>query len=151
MAAEEFNVIMNPDVATFLEDQDNFGTFNPDYIVGTGAWIAEEFDPLKRARFARNDDYFLRLDGAIPAMADEWYHTDLGSDVNPQRLAFEQKQVDEFTTRQNDVIEAVHESTGAELIQYGNPNNNLELAYNQTVNDALAVPAVRQAMFLAWD
>ena len=124
---------------------------NVDYIVGTGAWIAEEFDPLKRARFARNDDYFLRLDGAIPAMADEWYHTDLGTDVNPQRLAFEQKQVDEFSTRQNDVIEAVHESTGAELIQYGNPNNNLELAYNQTVNDALAVPAVRQAMFLAWD
>ena len=151
MAAEEFNVIMHPEVATSLEDEDNFGTFSPDFIVGTGAWIAEEFDPLTRARFVRNDDYFLRLDGTIPGMVDEWYHTDLGTDVNPQRLAFEQKQVDEFSTRQNDVIEAVHEATGANLIQYGNPNNNLEFAYNQTVNDALAVPAIRQAMFLAWD
>ena len=151
MAAEEFNVIMYPDVAIALEDEDNFGTFSPDFIVGTGAWIADEFDPLTRARFVRNDDYFLRLDGTIPGMADEWFHTDLGADVNPQRLAFEQKQVDEFSTRQNDVIESVHEATGANLIQYGNPNNNLELAYNQTVNDALAVPAIRQAMFLAWD
>ena len=151
MAADEFNAIMYPDVALALEDEANFGTFSRDFIVGTGAWIAEEFDPLTRAHFVRNDDYFLRLDGTIPGMADEWFQTDLGTDVNPQRLAFEQKLIDEFSTRQNDIIEAVEAETGANKIQYANPNNNLEFAYNQTMNEALAIPAIRQAMFLAWD
>ena len=152
MAAEEFNAIMHPEVAVTLEDEANFGAFNPDHIVGTGAFVFDAFDPNTQAHASRNDDYHLRKDGTIPGMVDDYYITNIGNDPNALRLAFEQKQIDELSLRQKDIIEAVQEANPDVIRQdIGNPNNNLEFAYNPVVNAAFAIPSLAQAMFLAVD
>ena len=148
---DEFNTIQYPEIGESLESEDNFGVFNPDFILGTGAWIFEEYDPSSQGRAVRNDDYFLRKDGTIPAMADEMFFVNLGTDINPRRIAFEQKQIDEIVA-QKDIIEAIESSSpDAERIEIGNPNSNLEFAYNYTTNLALSVEPIRKAMFLAVD
>ena len=148
---DEFNAIQFPDVALDLEDENNFGTFDARFIVGTGAWIFDEFDPSSGAHAVRNDDYFLRKDGTIPGMADELFWVNLGNDINPRRIAFEQKQLDEIAA-QKDIIEAIEGAQpDAVRREIGNPNSNLEFAYNYTTNLALSVEPIRKAMFLAVD
>jgi ABC-type transport system substrate-binding protein len=85
-------------------------------------------------------------------MVDDYYITNIGNDPNALRLAFEQKQIDELALRQKDIIEAVQEANPDVIRQdIGNPNNNLEFAYNPVVNAAFAIPSLAQAMFLAVD
>ena len=152
MAAEEFNAVMYPEVAIALEDEANFGAFNSDHIVGTGAWIFDAFDLNTQAHASRNDEYHLRKDGTIPGMVDDYYITNIGTDPNALRLAFEQKQIDELSLLQKDIIEAVQE-TNPDVVRQdiADPNKNLEFAYNTVVNAAFAIPSLAQAMFLAVD
>ena len=149
---DEFNVIMYPDIGEKLLDENEFGVFSADNIVGTGPFIFDEFIKEDRAHGVRNDDYFLRKDGTIPGMVDEIFFVNLGGDINPQRLAFEQKQIDELASRDKAVMEEIAANNPeVEAFRIGDPNNNLEFAYNYTTNRALSDERIRTAMFLATD
>ena len=148
---DEFNGIQYPDVTEALEDDATFGDINADNIVGTGPFIYDEFIAQDKAHAVRNDEYFFRKDGTIPGMVDELFITNVGTDPNPQRLAFEQKQIDELITTRDISDDIVASNSDVELIRYGNPNSNLEFAYNYTTNRALSDERIRTAMFLATD
>ena len=149
---DEFNSILYPEIGELLEDENEFGLFGGDRVLGTGPFIFDEFVKEDRAHAVRNDDYFLRKDGTIPGMVDEIFLTNLGGDINPQRLAFEQKQIDELASRDKAVMEEIAEGNpDAEAFRIGDPNNNLEFAYNYTTNRALSDERIRTAMFLATD
>ncbi len=149
---DEFNVIMYPEIGEKLLDENEFGVFSPDNIVGTGPFIFDEFVKEDRAHAVRNDDYFFRKDGTIPGMVDELFFVNLGGDINPQRLAFEQKQIDELASRDKAVMEEIAANNpDVEAFRVGDPNNNLEFAYNYTTNRALSDERIRTAMFLATD
>ena len=149
---DEFNSILYPDVGERLEDDEQFGVFNADNVLGTGPFIFDEFELQDRAHGVRNDDYFLRKDGTIPGMVDELFFVNLGGDINPQRLAFEQKQIDELASRDRVVMEEIASNNpDVENFRIGDPNNNLEFAYNYTTNRALSDERIRTAMFLATD
>ena len=64
---DEFNSILYPEVGEQLEDDNNFGSFTADYVLGTGPFIFDQFEKEDRAHAVRNDDYFLRKDGTIRA------------------------------------------------------------------------------------
>ena len=149
---DEFNAILYPDIGEKLLDESEFGIFSADNILGTGPFIFDEFTKEGSAHAVRNDDYFLRRDGTIPGMVDEIFMTNLGGDINPQRLAFEQKQIDELASRQRDVMDEIAANNpDVEAFRVGDPNNNLEFAYNYTTNRALSDERIRMAMFLAAD
>ena len=150
---DEFNSILYPEIGEKLEDENEFGVFNADNVLGTGPFIFDQFELQDRAHAVRNDDYFLRKDGTIPGMVDELFMTNIGGgEINPQRLAFEQKQIDELASRQRDVMDEIAANNPeAEAFRIGDPNNNLEFAYNYTTNRALSDERIRTAMFLATD
>ena len=149
---DEFNSILYPDIGEKLEDENEFGVFSADNVLGTGPFIFDDFKLEDRAHGVRNDDYFLRRDGTIPGMVDEVFFVNLGGDINPQRLAFEQKQIDELASRDRAVMEEIAANNpDVEAFRIGDPNNNLEFAYNYTTNRALSDERIRTAMFLATD
>ena len=149
---DEFNSILYPEIGEKLEDDNEFGVFSADNVLGTGPFIFDEFELQDRAHGVRNDDYFLRKDGTIPGMVDELFFVNLGGDINPQRLAFEQKQIDELASRERAVMDEIAANNpDAEAFRIGDPNNNLEFAYNYTTNRALSDERIRTAMFLATD
>ena len=149
---DEFNAILYPDIGEKLLDEDEFGIFHADNVLGTGPFIFDEFVLQERAHGVRNDDYFLRKDGTIPGMVDELFFVNLGGDINPQRLAFEQKQIDELSSRDRAVMEEIADGNSeVEAFRIGDPNNNLEFAYNYTTNLSLSDERIRTAMFLATD
>ena len=149
---DEFNGMLYPEIGEKLEDDNEFGVFSADNVLGTGPFIFDEFELQERAHGVRNDDYFLRKDGTIPGMVDELFFVNLGGDINPQRLAFEQKQIDELASRDKAVMEEIAANNpDAEAFRVGDPNNNLEFAYNYTTNRALSDERIRTAMFLATD
>ena len=85
-------------------------------------------------------------------MVDEVFFVNLGGDINPQRLAFEQKQIDELASRNKTVMDEIAANNpDVESFRIGDPNNNLEFAYNYTTNRALSDERIRTAMFLATD
>ena len=149
---DEFNGILYPEIGEKLEDENEFGVFSADNVLGTGPFVFDEFELQDRAHGVRNDDYFLRKDGTIPGMVDELFFVNLGGDINPQRLAFEQKQIDELASRDKAVMDEIEANNPeVESFRVGDPNNNLEFAYNYTTNRALSDERIRTAMFLATD
>ncbi len=152
---DEFNVIEAREVVEQIEGAENFGTLDQKYIVGTGPYVFDKYDPTKGSHAVRNAEYFKRKAGEAAAHFDEMYWTNLGVDVNPRRIAFEQKQID-IATFPNDVADAIiGAQKDAKLLQVPNPNNNIEFAYNYNhpnaknpfFNDA----KLRQAIFIATD
>jgi ABC-type transport system substrate-binding protein len=149
--ADEFNVIANKETIEPTEAASEFGNFDPKYIVGTGPYVFDKYDPTKQAHAVKNPDYFLKKAGQEVQFFDEIFVSNLGTDINAQRTAFEQKQIDELGAL-NDVITAI---TGArsevKKLQVPNPNSNLELGYNISNNPAFKNPQLRKAIFIAVD
>ncbi len=148
---DEFNAMVAPEIAEQIEDPDTFGVFDPDLIVGTGAYIFDAYDLVNGAHAVRNDDYFLKKAGEEVAFFDELYYTVLPSDVAPRRAAFEQKQLDIYSAPL-DVVEAVMAAQpDVQRNDVANPNMNLEFAYNWSSGPAFSNPALRKAIHMAVD
>lgn len=152
---EEFNVIEAKENIEQIEGADTFGQLDPKYIIGTGPYVFDRYQPTKGAHAVRNPDYFKKKAGEPVAFYDEMFWTDFGADVNPRRIAFEQKQID-IASFPNDVADAIAGAQkDAKRLQVPNPNNNIELAYNynhpNVKNPFFSEPRIRQAIFIATD
>ncbi len=152
---DEFNVIEAKEVVTPIEGTENFGTLDAKYLVGTGPYIFDKYTPGKGSHATRNPEYFEKKANLPVAHFDEMFWTDFGPDVNPRRIAFEQKQID-IAVFPNDVADAIAGSQkDAKRLQVPNPNNNIEFAYNyahpNAANPFFQNPQLRQAIFIATD
>jgi peptide/nickel transport system substrate-binding protein len=147
---DEFNVIQSPEVLKQIEG--DFATFDPKYVLGTGPYIVDRVAIQTGSHMTRNPDYFLKKLGAEVQYFDEIFFSNLGTDVNAVRAAFEQKQIDVFTTPQRNVIDAVASAQpAATKLQIANPNLNLEFAYAYTNSPAFSNPNIRKAVYIATD
>lgn len=146
---DEFNVIENRETEELVEK--DFGTFDAKYLVGTGPFVFDKYNPVGQVHAVKNPDYFLRKAGEKVAYLDEVYWTNLGPDVNAQRAAFEQKQIDEINVAKDlfDSISTAHPEV--RKIQLNSPGINIEFGYNYTGNPAFSNPKLRQAIFIAID
>ncbi|MCC6383123.1 MAG: ABC transporter substrate-binding protein [Dehalococcoidia bacterium] len=154
---DEFNAIENREVMEQVEK--DFGTFDAKYILGTGPFVFDRYSPQTQAHAVRNPDYFLKKAGQQVAYFDEIFWTNLGTDTNAIRVAFEQKQLD-IMSAGKDIVDAVLKAQpSAARLQIPNPNGNLELSYNydgpknqpDMKSPAFSDKRLRQAMFIAID
>ena len=150
------NVMMFPETAEQIEADPN--DRSADVIVGTGPYIVEEYDPEGRSTAVRNPDWFLKADGEEVQYFDKIINTFLAPDVNARRAAFEQKQLDWIggvldagSAYPHQFIETLVESiSDLEVQDAGDPNNNRALIMSFQ-RGPFAIPALRQAYFMAID
>jgi ABC-type transport system substrate-binding protein len=148
---DEFNVIMLKEIGEAIEQ--DFGTFDPKYIVGTGPYMIDAYTLAKGAHMTRTPDYWLKKAVGDMQYVDEIYFSNLGTDVNAVRTAFEGKQIDLLTgVTSKDVIDSiVNANKDVIKVQVPNPNSNLEFGYAWKNSPAFSNPQIRQAIFIAVD
>jgi len=77
----------------------DYANLNADKIIGTGAFVLQEFAAEGKLTLVRNDKFYTQVN------ADGVKYLPLFTDQAAQQAAFEQKQVDAFAPTQNKVLE----------------------------------------------
>ena len=150
------NTMMFRETAERIEDDSNLRS--PDIILGTGAYIVEEYDPEGQSKAVRNPEWFLKKQGEEVQYFDKILNTSLPPDVNARRAAFEQKQLDWIggsldagNPYPHQFIQSVLDSVpDLEIQDAGDPNNNRALIMSFQ-RGPFAIPQIRQAYFIAID
>lgn len=145
----EQNLLMSREAAELIEP--NLNKPNVDLVIGTGPYVFTQFEPGKRVIAERNPEYFRKKRGDKVQFFDKIVQTDLGMDPNPIRIAFEQKNIDQFQSPVGQIIKDVQAATKARLIETPDPNTNFTLAASMVNEPFKSNMQVRQAVHLALD
>jgi peptide/nickel transport system substrate-binding protein len=143
--ASPWNYVMAPEaVETFTNEE--WLSFDPKTLIGTGPFVMEAFQRADNAVFSRNDSYY---DEGLPYMDGMKQLNTLGDPATGE-AAFRQKQIDNWGSPAPTITDSVlADEPGVNLIEYGIGNPVLS-TFATTVppwND----PRLMQALHRAYD
>ena len=145
---DRFNVISDRQTSEAIEL--DFAVSDPDFILGTGPYVFQEYNLDTGARATRHPSYFLKGAGEEVQYFDEIAYTPI-ADEQAIRLAFEQKQLD-IMLAPNDVISATEAAQpDAIRLSVGEPNSNLALTYPYLQSEGWNNKDIRNAVFIGTD